>query len=181
MRLFVAVWPDAATLGVLSALARPELPGVRWTRPEQWHVTLRFLGDADPGAVAARLAPAVDGLTAVAASMGPACALLGRNVLHVPVAGLDSLAAAVAEATADLGRAPRPGPFHGHLTLARARRPLDLRSLVGRPASSAWSVCEVTLVSSVTGRSGSRYDVVGRWATQAPSAGGESGTPPTFA
>ena len=163
VRLFVAVWPDAATLEVLSALARPELPGVRWTRPEQWHVTLRFLGDADPGGVASRLAPAAQGLAAVAASMGPACALLGRTVLHVPVAGLESLAAAVGEATADLGQPPRPGGFHGHLTLARGRHPSDLRSLVGRPVASSWPVPEVTLVSSVTGRGGSRYEVIGRW------------------
>ena len=160
----MAVWPDAATLDVVSSLPRPDLPGVRWTRPEQWHVTLRFLGDADPEVVASRLAPALDRLPGGAASMGPTCALLGRTVLQVPVAGLEELAAVVGRVTADLGQPPRPGPFHGHLTLARGRRPPDLRELVGRPASSSWPVSEVTLVSSATGRGGSRYEVVGRWA-----------------
>lgn len=160
----MAVWPDAGTLDVLSALPRPVLPGVRWTRPEQWHVTLRFLGDTDAGEAAARVGAVSSGVPAVAAVMGPTCAFLGRNVLQVPVTGLDELAGAVVDATADLGRPPRPGPFHGHLTLARGRRPGDLRLLVGRAASSTWPVGEVSLVSSVPGRGGSRYDVVGRWA-----------------
>lgn len=159
----MAVWPDTATLDVLSALPRPDLPGVRWTRPGQWHVTLRFLGDADAGDVVPRLEGALEGCAPADAVMGPACTLLGRNVLQVPVAGLDRLAGAVVDATTDLGRPPRPGRFHGHLTLARGRRPGDLRSLVGRPATSSWPASEVTLVSSVPGRGGSRYEVVGRW------------------
>ena len=163
MRLFVAVWPDPAAVEVISGLARPTLPGVRWTRLEQWHVTLRFFGEADPDEVAASLAPALPSGASVEAELGPASALLGRSVLQIPVAGLDELAAAVGSATADIGRPPRPGPFHGHVTLARARRPSDLRPLVGRPAASGWPVSEVTLVSSVTGRTGSRYDVIGRW------------------
>lgn len=160
----MALWPDAGTRDVLSALPRPVLPGVRWTRPDQWHVTLRFLGDADAGEVGARVDTALRGFPAVAAVMGPACAPLGRTVLQVPVAGLDHLAAVLVGATADLGQPPRPGPFHGHLTLARGRHPGDVRSLVGRAASSSWPVSEVTLVSSATGRGGSRYEVIGRWA-----------------
>ena len=47
-RLFVAVWPPPEVLDVLAALPRTERPGVRWTTRDQWHVTLRFLGMADP-------------------------------------------------------------------------------------------------------------------------------------
>jgi 2'-5' RNA ligase len=43
-RLFVALTLPAPVRDVLAALAEP-LPGVAWTRPEQLHVTLRFLGD----------------------------------------------------------------------------------------------------------------------------------------
>jgi 2'-5' RNA ligase len=43
-RLFVALTLPAPVRDVLAALAEP-LPGVTWTRPEQLHVTLRFLGD----------------------------------------------------------------------------------------------------------------------------------------
>jgi 2'-5' RNA ligase len=43
-RLFVAVWPPAGVVETLQALERPDIPRLRWTTPEQWHVTLRFLG-----------------------------------------------------------------------------------------------------------------------------------------
>ena len=52
MRLFVAVWPTPAVVEELGALPRPAAPGLRWTTADQWHVTLRFLGDADPGEAA---------------------------------------------------------------------------------------------------------------------------------
>jgi 2'-5' RNA ligase len=43
-RLFVALTPPPAVRDKLAALAHP-LPGVSWTRPEQLHVTMRFIGD----------------------------------------------------------------------------------------------------------------------------------------
>ena len=43
-RLFVALTLPEPVRDSLAALAQP-LPGVSWTRPEQLHVTLRFLGD----------------------------------------------------------------------------------------------------------------------------------------
>ena len=56
-RLFVAVVPPDDVLEAVAALPRPVEPGVRWTRPDTWHVTLRFLGDrVDEGAAVAALA-----------------------------------------------------------------------------------------------------------------------------
>lgn len=43
-RLFIALTLPLAVREVLAALAQP-LPDVAWTRTEQLHVTLRFLGD----------------------------------------------------------------------------------------------------------------------------------------
>jgi 2'-5' RNA ligase len=43
-RLFVAIALPEPVRAALVALAQP-LPGVAWTRPEQLHLTLRFLGD----------------------------------------------------------------------------------------------------------------------------------------
>src|SRR5687767_8117557 len=45
-RLFIALSPPPAVRDTLAAEATP-LPHVTWTRPEQLHVTLRFLGDVD--------------------------------------------------------------------------------------------------------------------------------------
>ena len=57
-RLFLALTPPPSVRDALAAVAQP-LPGVNWTRPEQLHVTLRFLGDvpaAQSEAMIARLA-----------------------------------------------------------------------------------------------------------------------------
>jgi RNA 2',3'-cyclic 3'-phosphodiesterase len=148
------------------ALARPELRHLRWTTPEQWHVTLRFLGEvADPDPVARALHEVSGALRAsgeppVEAVMGPASAWFpGRNILQVPVAGLDALASAVARATAPWG-APPEQPFSGHLTLARTRgRVRGPASLAGAPLAAEWSVPAIELVSSTPGPAGSRYRV----------------------
>ena len=79
MRLFVAAWPPEPVVSVLAALERPSVEGVRWTAPEQWHVTLRFLGDVDASSVddvVSSLAAAASGLAPARAVMGPALAAL---------------------------------------------------------------------------------------------------------
>ncbi len=162
MRLFVAVWPPTEIIERLSGLDRPHIDGLRWTTAEQWHVTLRFLGDADE--VAAKEAfgrISADGPTT--AELGPVTGRFGRRVLHVPVSGLERLAAAAVAATADVGMAPDSRPFTGHVTLARARdrRGVDLRPLSDMAVIGTWEVGEVTLVAShLGGRGPSRYEVV---------------------
>ena len=49
-RLFVSLPLPPAVRETLAALAEP-LPGVSWTRPDQLHVTLRFLGDVAVDAI----------------------------------------------------------------------------------------------------------------------------------
>ena len=71
-RLFVAVWPPSGVVDALRPLVVPGEPGVRWVTPEQWHVTLRFLGDADPDEVATALRAAA--LPAAEAGLGPTVA-----------------------------------------------------------------------------------------------------------
>lgn len=159
VRLFVAVWPPAEVLDLVAALPRPGVVGLRWTSREQWHVTLRFLGRVeDPAPVAealARAAASVPGpLTAV---LGPATDRFGQRVLHVPVGGLEPLAAAVVAATSGYGEPPEDRPFHGHLTLARARDRVDLRPLCGVPISATWEVATVALVRSDLHPKGARY------------------------
>ena len=168
MRLFIAVWPPAEVVEQLAALPREGVgaDGLRWTTTEQWHVTLRFFGSVPA------LEPVVEALdgahlpSGVVAVAGPTLGRFGSRVLHIPVAGLEGVAAAVAGATAHVGEPPDPRPFHGHLTLARARgrgRPVvDLRPLAAVPFSATWPVAEITVVSSVPGRGGARYEVVAR-------------------
>lgn len=171
MRLFVAVWPPpavvdavrAALVGVPSWL--DDTSGLRWVPPLQWHVTLRFLGDADlDEAVRAFRSVAAGEGGPLEAEVGPATGRFGRRVLHVPVHGLEGLAAAVVTATRSVGRPPDDRPFAGHLTLARARERggTDLAGWCGVPVAGCWAVREVTLAASRTDRDGSRYEVVDR-------------------
>jgi 2'-5' RNA ligase len=192
-RLFVAVWPTREVARILEAMERPHVRGVRWTAPPQWHVTLAFLGDvAEPGI--APLGAALVGVAARAAALpearlGPATVCYGRNVLGVPVAGLDELAEAVRggvgpglspvgtasapPADPAAGGAPtqRAGtaapspehPFRGHLTLARGKggRPVPA-SLTGQPLEALWRVREVCLVRSEMVAEGARYTTLVR-------------------
>ena len=168
-RLFVAVWPPEEVLDLLAALERPEVTGLRWTRRDQWHVTLRFLGGVpDPAPVVEALA----GLHLLAADavLGPAVDRFGRRIVHVPVAGLEAIAAGVVGATARLGQPPDDRPFHGHITLARVadRAKVDLRPLTGRAINAEWRVDAICLVESRLSPAGARYEVLERF----PSADG---------
>jgi 2'-5' RNA ligase len=177
-RLFVAVWPPADIVEQVAALARPQIEGLRWTRPDQWHVTLRFLGRVDE-ASAADVSAALSsvGVSSVGgpsleATIGPAVGRFGRRVLHVPVQGLGPLATAVVDATAGFGEPPEDRPFAGHLTLARVGRGArdDLRPLAGASIGGRWLVDELTLVESRLSPAGARYEVVERFSLGAAPA-----------
>lgn len=162
MRLFVAVHPPPEVLDAVAALPRPERPGVRWTTRDQWHVTLRFLGEVEgPGPVADAVAAAVAGLAPVEAVLGPRVTTLGPGVVCVPVAGLDDLAGAVVAATAGFGRPPEDRPFTGHLTVARARRGSGpVRRLAGAPIEGRWVASSAEVVRSHLHPAGARYETV---------------------
>jgi RNA 2',3'-cyclic 3'-phosphodiesterase len=160
-RRFVAVWPPDDVLDLVEALYRPVDQGGRWTRRDQWHVTLRFLGEVDdPDDVVAALEGA--DLAPATATLGPGVTVLGRSVLVIPVAGLDELAASVVAATSALGRPPEDRAFRGHLTLARARRGASVRGpalrLAEEEVAATFPVGEVRLVRSRLGPGGARYD-----------------------
>ena len=161
MRLFVAVRPPPEVIEVVAALPRPERHGVRWTRPDQWHVTLRFLGDVERSEpVAAALATGLAGAPAVEVALGPTTERLGRAVLMVPATGLDGLAARVLDATRDgVPVADDAFGFHGHLTLARWPRGVAGWA-IGEPVTATWTAQEVELVRSELGAGPVRHEVV---------------------
>ncbi len=176
LRLFVAVWLPGDVLDRIERLPRPDVPGLRWTRRHQWHVTLRFLGRLpDPAPVVQALAAVASAAVATEAVLGPTVDRFGRRVLHVPVSGLDQLAAAVLSATSGLGRPPDDRPFTGHVTLARVAegKSVDLRPLTGASVSARWPVDEIALVRSDLSPAGARYEVVARFGL----SGGSPGAP----
>ena len=161
MRLFVSIQPPADALAALDAdlgRARAVAPhGLRWTRPEQWHLTLAFLGEVPDDDVPA-LTDAVGGAVGDAPMSlrlaGGGC--FGTRVLWVGLAGdvhaLRTLAAGIGAAASQVGVALDDPSFRPHLTLARAgKEKADLRpaaaelaQVVGPP----WDVAAVSLMRS---------------------------------
>lgn len=119
-RLFVAVWPPDDVVRKLAAMPRPEADGLRWTKPERLHITLRFLGQCDEAEAAQALRRV--NFSPATVALGPTLKRLGRGVVMLPVSGLDGLAAAVTEATGHIGQPPPNRRFTGHMTMARFRR-----------------------------------------------------------
>ncbi len=166
MRLFTAVpipEPARAELAMWVPNADAAVPdGVRWTAPEQWHLTLVFLGEVPDEHV-----PDVLAIGAAALSDVPPLTLQLRGAgrfedraLWVGLADADALRAAtdtLRDGLRDAGVAFDDKPFRAHLTLARPRggRSLDLRpavaalsGFVGQP----WSAAGVDLVRSRLGK-----------------------------
>jgi RNA 2',3'-cyclic 3'-phosphodiesterase len=170
VRLFVAVSPPDEVLALIEALPRPNLQKLRWTTSDQWHVTLRFLGEVqepEPVAKALRSVPRVledAGVGPVEAVLGPAVAwFTGRRILQVPVAGTEVLAELVSDATAGLGEPTDKAPYVGHITFARVRgKGRGPVNLAGTPVRATWRVDDIALVSSTLGSGGARYEVLER-------------------
>jgi RNA 2',3'-cyclic 3'-phosphodiesterase len=159
-RLFIAVWPPDEVVEELTALRRKDQRGVRFMAPETWHITLRFLGEADPREVLG----ALDGVTfePAVARLGPAVDVQFERVLVVPVHGVDELAATVTERTRRIGEAPRKR-FDGHLTLARLKSYTVLPSTLGAPVSAEFDVEEIALIQSRLSQDGARYETLETW------------------
>jgi len=131
----------ASTLSESGAAVR--IPGRR-TRPNNWHITLRFLGEATE-VETDRLAERTESLLKLFAPGRGAVSVDGlgafprpakATVLFASIADRSGLLAALAgicdEAATDVGFEPEGRPFVPHLTLSRIRPPRDLRSLVDR-------------------------------------------------
>ncbi len=163
MRLFVGLTPPGEVVGALrttTAALRDLAPDLRWTRPEQWHVTLAFLGEVGDDVI--------DELTrrlARAAARHPPLPLslsgggrFGHRVLWTSVQGdRDGLRRLADSTRAAARRCHLPVErrrYHPHLTLARSDGKADLRPLVeglaswqGRP----WVATQLHLVRSRLG------------------------------
>jgi 2'-5' RNA ligase len=159
-RLFVAVWPPEDVVDELTSLRRKDQRGVRFVAPDNWHITLRFFGEADIDAVVA----AMDGaaLPATTARLGPGVDVLAERAVVVPVDGLDDLAQIVNDRTRAVGEPPRKR-FIGHLTLARVKRHAAMPPVVGAFVTATFDVAEIALVQSRLHPAGARYETVHTW------------------
>ena len=160
-RMFLSVTPPPEVVDAISDLPTKALRGVRFTRRNQWHISLRFLGDVERHL-------ALEALESLAApvptvTLGPEVSLLGNRVVILPADGLDDLAAVVAERFADVGE-PVERDFVGHLTLARLKgRPLrdpSLVSVLGSPLSVTFQPETLDLWKSTVTNDGATHTLV---------------------
>jgi 2'-5' RNA ligase len=128
-RLFVALEPPEDLRRALSRLGA-DLTGARPTRPEQLHLTLRFLGELDETTTAG-LTEALEDIDQAAFELTPAGVGCFPNPRRPSVAWagvqdsspLTTLQAAVEAAARACGLAPETKVFHPHFTVARFRQP----------------------------------------------------------
>ena len=174
LRLFVAVdVPDDVRDALDAAVAplRASMPGARWTPPENWHVTLKFLGSVRPAMlndVALAVRDAAGQQTAFRARVEGMGAFPSANRARVVWAGLEDRHGELAALARSVDRALEFGfpmeerPFAGHLTLARlkmqARLPGELSAL--DVTSRPFRVGAVRLYRSHLQRPAARYEVL---------------------
>ena len=89
-------------------------------RASNWHVTLRFFGEAEEDEVAARLDSTRADAGAVPRSDRPSHGSATASS-SFPSTASSTLAGAVVDVTADVGKPPPRRRFSGHVTIARLR------------------------------------------------------------
>ena len=176
IRAFIAIeLPGAVRRALGELIQRLDADGLplRWVRPDNIHLTLKFLGDISSGQAAAvgdALAAAVAGTAPFqlrAAGVGVFPSLARARVVWVGAAGgverLKGLQQNIDGALEKLGFAAEKRPFKGHLTLGRAKDRLDperlKRSLkaVGVFEAGEFQVDRVTLFKSELKPTGAVY------------------------
>lgn len=175
LRLFVAVPLGSAVSDRLDdALAplRERHPGLRWTPPSSWHVTLAFLGavEASPDQVGRLVGEAVAAVPGDAPQLrlGPG-GRFGPRVLWVgvddhPQGRLGALADAIQQTLADAQLLEDIRPLQAHVTVARAkgsrgRLPASLEAQLPVLDEPPWTPGAVHVYSSQTHPEGAVYAV----------------------
>ncbi len=181
LRTFVAVELSERTRRALVAeidRLRERGADVRWVRPENLHITIRFLGQVDrhdvPGILkalevaAGRCEPSlmeISGLIFFPRPTKPR--VVAAGVDEVGAASLTILAGSVEDALVGVGFGPDRRSFKAHVTLGRVKSPRGIAALSdyilthdGRPFGED-CVESIALVMSELTRTGPEYTVLG--------------------
>ncbi len=165
---------------------------VSWSRPEGWHVTLKFLGEIDEERVA-RVRSVLGGLAGTARAIeleARGLATLPRRgtpqVLIVSVRGgpaLQDLAGRVDDELSRLGFARERRAFVGHLTVGRLRGAGGWRRWEAmvrkaeRTSFGSWTATAVGLYRSELGLGPARYSVIEEYRFGGDAAAGTGSAP----
>lgn len=174
MKVFVGVDLSLESrLALAASLADIDIPG-KPAPPENWHITLRYIGAMDDVSLD-RLLAGLDE-TELGERFSLAVSELGAfpkaaraTVLFVGLGAGSERLAALSETVQDvvdgigLGREDRP--FVGHITLARIRPPVDVRELIAdvEVPPIRIPVDEVTVFESIQIPGGTQYRPIERF------------------
>jgi len=176
IRAFLAVELDDNVRPAIGDLVRRlsrKLPNVSWTRLENVHLTLRFLGDVTPAFIedyVAKLRPVTEPMIPLAGTVGgvgafpnarrPSVIWIGMQFQDV---GIQSMQAEVERLARDAGLAGETRRFAPHVTIGRVRRGrphVDVSPILEHEASfaaGAMTVDAVSLFSSKLTPQGAQY------------------------
>ncbi|WP_068402197.1 RNA 2',3'-cyclic phosphodiesterase [Kribbia dieselivorans] len=168
-RMFVAIRPPEQVVDELTDFLEPR-PGMPWTSPEQWHLTLAFLANVPEH----RTDELVDELAMHVVSHqafemrlaggGVFPHAIGASVLWLGVSNgpagdgvterLSALATTTRNVANSVGATPDGKGFVPHLTIARLRRPIEATKwlrILDTFTSSPWTVDQIEVIASHLG------------------------------
>jgi 2'-5' RNA ligase len=169
LRLFFALWPDAAVRGSLAQFIETlkQTATARWVEPENLHITLAFLGEVneDQLPLIDRIGGGINGQSFELAldriEFWPKREIVWLSPSSTPPA-LENLANGLTAGVRQAGLAMENRPYRAHLTLARKAHPSRISSRVlDNPIR--WNVESFCLIESHLSRMGSRYRVRKSW------------------
>ncbi|MBI4042635.1 MAG: RNA 2',3'-cyclic phosphodiesterase [Deltaproteobacteria bacterium] len=182
MRVFAALMlPEelAEKLGEVMRSAKSTSADVRWVKPENIHLTLKFLGEQSEEEVreiSARIEKAVLGVSAFAVELRGVEIFPSLRRPKVVVANLGGgkgevlhLFQRIEEALAELNIPREDRDFTAHVTFGRVKSPLRLASLEKELAArrdllfGEWKISEVCLMQSTLKPEGAQYSVLERY------------------
>lgn len=173
IRLFTALTVPDEVRAQLSVLPHKGLDA-GWTHPDDFHITIRFLGDREPDSL-----PAIEEalLRVRRPSFGVEVRGLGvfenkkQAILHAKVAStrkMETLCADITDTLVPLGLDFGARPFIPHITLARVRGMRGVDDYISRhngAVAARWSAQEFHLMRSAApgNAGGRRYTVLQSW------------------
>jgi RNA 2',3'-cyclic 3'-phosphodiesterase len=185
LRLFVAFDVSTEAADAVAQAIEPwtaEFPRARWVPRENWHVTLKFLGQTWPrleGWVRERVGEVAGARGPVSTHLNGLGSFPSRGRARVLWAGIDDEAGGLAGVATALDEAlsgefrPEARPFSPHLTVARSEPPIRLpeafSTVLLEPV--AFTVDRIVLFRSHLRRPAPRYERLAAFPLRAPLTG----------
>ena len=170
LRLFFAVpIPRDLTSGIIPLQDRlPRETPVRWVKPHGYHLTLRFLGEVDPGLLDP-LAETLERAVGLSEAFALRLSVLGcfpharrARVLWIGATkGVEPMGALASNLNAELvplGFPPERKRFKPHLTMGRLKRPARVAEWPGEVGPYDLEVRRAVLYKSTLHPTGATYE-----------------------